>query len=255
VEIDQWFWSYFGPDKVVLPKPAVVQDYVDSTPKDFRFSIKVPNSLTLTHGYRKQKTDPLVPNAWYLSPELFKRFLESVEPLLPRVGVLLFQFEYLNREKLPGGLDTWLNSLQQFAESCESPVPVCLEPRNPQFLKEPYFKRLAEMSWGHVFNQGYYLPDIVDVYRKAYKLLKGTQVVRLLGPDREGIEKRTGKIWDQRSEPRDEELAIISRMVRHMLRDQGLDLYLNVNNHYEGSAPHTIRNLEALLKGEEASKS
>ena len=54
VEVDQWFWSLFG-DKVVMPKPGVVAEYVASVPKDFKFSIKVPNSITLTHQYQNGK--------------------------------------------------------------------------------------------------------------------------------------------------------------------------------------------------------
>ncbi len=57
VEVDQWFWSLFG-DKVVLPKPDVVAEYVASVPKDFRFSIKVPNAITLTHQYGKGALEP-----------------------------------------------------------------------------------------------------------------------------------------------------------------------------------------------------
>jgi len=59
VEVDQWFWSLFPGDKVVLPKPEVVQEYADAVLQDFRFGIKVPNSITLTHHYKKKKTDPL----------------------------------------------------------------------------------------------------------------------------------------------------------------------------------------------------
>ncbi|TFG96019.1 MAG: DUF72 domain-containing protein, partial [Calditrichales bacterium] len=62
VEIDQWFWSLFGVDKVSLQKPEVVREYVNSVNTDFRFTIKVPNSLTLTHFYRKRKTEPLIEN-------------------------------------------------------------------------------------------------------------------------------------------------------------------------------------------------
>jgi len=62
VEIDQWFWSLFASDKAVLPKPTVVQEYTDSIPEDFAFCIKIPNSITLTHHYKKKKSDPLIPN-------------------------------------------------------------------------------------------------------------------------------------------------------------------------------------------------
>jgi len=53
VEIDQWFWSLF-PQGAKLPDPQSVQAYVDSVPDDFLFTVKAPNSITLTHFYAKQ---------------------------------------------------------------------------------------------------------------------------------------------------------------------------------------------------------
>ncbi len=53
VEVDQWFWSLFG-HSVVLPKLGVVQEYADSVPDSFKFGVKVPNSITLTHHYKKR---------------------------------------------------------------------------------------------------------------------------------------------------------------------------------------------------------
>ena len=58
VEIDQWFWSLYGKDRVSLPRRDVVEEYLESVPEGFTFSIKVPNSITLTHFYRKVKEQP-----------------------------------------------------------------------------------------------------------------------------------------------------------------------------------------------------
>src|SRR3989339_450751 len=62
VEIDQWFWSLFPWKKPVLPNPKIVSEYVRSVPKGFTFTIKVPNSLTLTHYYSKDDSYGLVKN-------------------------------------------------------------------------------------------------------------------------------------------------------------------------------------------------
>ncbi len=250
VEVDQWFWSLFGADKVVLPKPSVVQSYADAVPKEFRFSIKVPNSLTLTHFYKKQKTDSLVENPYFLSPTLFGDFWASLGPLQSRVGVLAFQFEYLNKQKM-NSQEEFLQALSVFFDRIDKQIPICLEPRNPNYLSDDYFGFLKEQGLGHVYAQGYYLPDIVELYRKSHGFLSGTAMIRLLGPDRDGIEKRTGKSWDRIVAPKDRELPLISRMVKHMVDDKELDLYLNVNNHYEGSAPITIERLEELLAADE----
>jgi hypothetical protein len=60
-------------------------------------------------------------------------------------------------------------------------------------------------------------------------------VVRLHGPDREGMEERTGRRWDRLVVERDGELKGTVGMVGELL-DARVSVYLNVNNHYEGSA-------------------
>jgi hypothetical protein len=47
-------------------------------------------------------------------------------------------------------------------------------------------------------------------------------------------------------DPQDD-LAKIVEMIK-LLLDSKIDLYLNVNNHFEGSAPLTIDKIESLLK-------
>ena len=49
VEIDQWYGSLFGADKVALPQPKAVAGYAQSVPDGFRFGVKLPDALTLTH--------------------------------------------------------------------------------------------------------------------------------------------------------------------------------------------------------------
>ncbi len=68
-------------------------------------------------------------------------------------------------------------------------------------------------------------------------------VIRLHGPDREGIEKEAGGQWDRLVAPKDDELPGIVSMVEDLLGN-GVDVYLNVNNHYEGSAPLTIQRIK-----------
>ena len=66
------------------------------------------------------------------------------------------------------------------------------------------------------------------------------------GGDRKDMEERTGNTWDRIIEPKDGELAELAKMVRD-LRQHNHDIFININNHYEGSAPKTIEKIEALL--------
>jgi uncharacterized protein YecE (DUF72 family) len=165
VEVDQWFWSLFAGDKAVLPKAEVVREYAASVPEGFLFSIKVPNSITLTHHYRKGKSDPLIANPHFLSVDLMLRFLESIEPLGKKIGPLNFQFEYLNKQKI-SGLGEFLDRFGRFIGDLPAGLTYCLETRNPNFFHDRYFDFLAEKGLYHVFLHGYYMPSIFEVYRQ-----------------------------------------------------------------------------------------
>ncbi len=245
VEIDQWFWSLFGVDKVALPAPATVEEYTRSVPEDFRFSVKIPNSITLTHFYRKKKTDPLVENPHFLSRDLFRQFLDLLSPMGSKLGPLMFQFEYLNKQKMPDQ-NSFMEKFSEFIQKTDSSFQYTVEIRNPNYLNRSYFEFLKNLELGHVFLQGYYMPSMVPLFRKFGELLTGTAVIRLHGPDRSNIEELSGGNWNRILEPKDDELKQIGDVVRDLL-DRKMEVYINVNNHYEGSAPLSIRRLEKFL--------
>jgi uncharacterized protein YecE (DUF72 family) len=254
VEVDQWFWSLFGSGgssrDVKLPEPSDVSAYRASVPRDFRFTVKAPNSLTLTHLYRKDKSEPLQPNPHFLSPALLREFLSRLEPLHKLLGPIMFQFGYLNQEMMSDP-DRFQKLFAAFARRLPSGYRFGLEVRNADYLNESYYAFLEEVGVIPVFIQGYWMPPIVSVYKswRSHVLAHEVVVIRLHGPDRKGIEARTGKKWNQIVEPRDEELVGVVEMVQDLL-EQGVSVYLNVNNHYEGSAPLTIERIRRLL-GEE----
>jgi uncharacterized protein YecE (DUF72 family) len=71
VEIDS---SFYG-----TPKKSTIQGWVNATPEEFKFSVKVPLSITHELG---------LVNAWGMMAE----FLDSIRLLGSRLGVILFQF-------------------------------------------------------------------------------------------------------------------------------------------------------------------
>jgi uncharacterized protein YecE (DUF72 family) len=92
------------------------------------------------------------------------------------------------------------------------------------------------------------MPSIFGEYWQFREKLADPVVIRLHGPDRKGMEERTGENWDKIVEPRDKELEEVSRIVRDF-KDRNHQIFINVNNHYEGSAPRTIERLKANLSG------
>ena len=90
------------------------------------------------------------------------------------------------------------------------------------------------------------MPSIVAIYNKYKEYIKGQTIIRLHGPDRSGIEKRSGENWNKIYINRDDELKDIVEMIED-LKKRGVEVYLNVNNHYEGCAPMTIEKIIKII--------
>ncbi|MFZ0456553.1 MAG: DUF72 domain-containing protein [Ignavibacteriaceae bacterium] len=244
VEVDQWFWSLF--DIVKLPDIKTVEEYKKSVPGDFKFTVKIPNSITLTHYYSRKRGEPLRKNPHFMSVELFEEFLQIMKPVRNQIGSLIFQFEYLNKQKI-SSLSGFQRHLHQFFTSLPADVPpMSIEIRNPNYLNTSYFRFLKDLDLTNVFLQGYFMPPVIGIYNKYKDYINGQTIIRLHGPDRSGIEKISGENWNKIYINRDDELKDIIEMIKD-LQNKDVDVYLNVNNHYEGCAPMTIEKIQKLL--------
>lgn len=265
VEVDQWFWSLFPPHPPKLPDSATVQSYAASVGPEFRFTIKAPNSLTLTHNSEKQSRGDGSPNPNFLSPELYHRFLDSIEPLLPLTGAIILQFEYLNKQKMPNAA-AFFERLGAFLAQAQRPAPITIELRNPNYYGPQFVEFCAGHRVGPALCQGYYLPDLVQAVGTmglppvqphvppvqphvppAAAAAAGPPpvVLRLIGPDRAAMDRSSGKRWDRIIVARDADIKRIVSFSQATI-NRGHDVYLNVNNHYEGSAPLTLEKITAL---------
>ncbi|MGO9481648.1 MAG: DUF72 domain-containing protein [Candidatus Kryptoniota bacterium] len=243
-EVDQWFWSLESPETIRLPRGEDVEAYAKLTPEDFKFTVKAPNAITLTHFYKqaaKEFADK--PNPHFLSKKLLETFLKSLKPIESKIGAIMFEFEYLNKEKMPS-LGAFMDHLGLFLTTLPDEYPFAIEIRNPNFIKKEYFDFLKSHNVGHVFVEGYYMPPACGVFEKFGKdsLPARTVVVRLLGADRQGIEKKTNKHWTEIVEPRDKTIREIAAFIAKLIPGK-YDLYANFNNHFEGSAPLSIEKL------------
>ncbi len=247
-EVDQWFWSLESPDSVRLPRSEDVMAYADLTPDDFKFTVKAPNSITLTHFYKQApKEFAEKPNPHFLSGKLMKSFLKSLEPLKDKIGVIMFEFEYLNKEKM-SSLEVFTERIGPFLSSLPTDYSYAIETRNPNYLKEEYFQFLKSHQVGHVFVDGYYMPSAASVFEKhgSASLPGKNVVIRLLGSDRQAIEKKTRKRWTQIVDPRDKTIEEIAALVMKLIPEK-FDVYANFNNHLEGSAPLSVSKFISAL--------
>lgn len=240
VEVDQWFWSLF-PGGVRLPELRAVKEYAAAVPDDFIFSIKAPNSITLTHFYKKEAGGPAGSagreNEHFLSHELLDRFLETLAPLGKKLGPVMFQFEYLNKLKMPSR-DAFYERFGDFISAAPKGPAYAVEIRNPNYLVPDFFDFLRLHDLGFVYLDGYYMPPIGDVFRKNKPRTAPFQVVRLHGGDRGEIEKETGEVWDRIVAPKPAAVDAGVQITVENIRKK-IVTYINVNNHFEGSAPLT----------------
>ena len=249
VEIDQWFWSLF-PGNIRLPEVWTVKNYTDSVPDDFIFTVKAPNSITLTHFYSKQPpryaTFAGKPNDYFLDNDLLNRFLEFLSPMGKKLGPIMFQFEYLNKKKM-SSKEAFFEKFQEFIVKAPKGFQYAIETRNPNYLSSDFFKFLKEHKLGFVYLEGYYMPHIANVFEKYKPQTSDFSIIRLHGGDRLEIEVETGQVWDRVVAPKPEGLKAAAEIVRFN-RAQKVRTFVNVNNHYEGSAPLTIERFVDVLE-------
>ena len=238
VEIDQWFWSLF-PGGVKLPDIGTVKSYADSVPDDFIFTVKAPNALTLTHFYSRQPKKHAEyagrKNEHFLDNELLERFLERLTLMESKLGPIMFQFEYLNKKKMPA-VKLLYDKLHEFFTKAPKEYRYAVEIRNPNYLSDAFFQFLADHGIGFVYLEGYYMPPIGEVFAKFQPATADYCIIRLHGGDRLEIETATGGSWDQVISPKPRGLEAAAQIVRTN-RKRNILTYVNLNNHFEGSAP------------------
>ena len=250
VEVDQWFWCLF-PGGLRLPESETVKAYADSVPDDFVFTIKAPNALTLTHYYAKQSKQHVDyagrPNIYFFSNDLLERFLDLLSPLGKKIGPIMFQFEYLSRTKMRS-MSAFLDRFGEFMSKAPEDFRYGIETRNPNYLSRAFFDCLTRLGIGYVYIDGYHMPPIGQVFDRYRPATSRWSVIRLHGDDRLEIQRETGEIWNRVVAPKPNGLKAAARIVRANQR-RGIGTFVNVNNHYEGSAPLTIqRFLDALVQ-------
>lgn len=239
VEVDRWYWA-LGKDQVGLPDRSTVNSYDADTDSEFRFTIKAPNALTAPFAYRTASE----PNRWFLNVELFYRFLDSLSPLLAKTAVVMLQFPYLNRGSMARS-EVLLDYLAAFAHALPDSVQVGIEIRNPHWVDHRWFEALKDLGLSPVLLSGYWMESFIDHIEGALSLGFETLTIRLHGDDRTKIEEQSGGNWSAIIRDKGDELTQLAGL----LTGRGEEIYLNVNNHYEGSAPLTIKRLYALLEG------
>jgi uncharacterized protein YecE (DUF72 family) len=234
VEVDSWFYK--------LPTRHEVEEYAAAVPPSFEFVCKAPRDISLTHFQNDQASA----NPAYLSVDLYEQFLESLDPIAGQIPAIILEFEYLNKKKMPGQA-AFMDQLGAFIAAVPKRIPLAIECRNGPWLNKEWFQFLQQAGAMPVLSEKQFLPPIVDLGSKYMDLFGQMVVVWLLGGDRKEIEERAGGQWDKIVEPK-ESLAFIAGLINDLI-NSGRSVRVDVNNHFEGSAPETINHIHTLQSG------
>ncbi len=221
VEVDS---TFFHP-----PAPHVSAHWAAVTPPAFRFTCKVPREIT--HDRKLREVD-----------EPLAAFLRGVEPLGEKLGCLLVQ------------LPPWFHpkddehALRDFIRSLPSGFRWAVEFRDHAWHLPRVVHVLESRRVAWVWND---LSPLPEADAAAFGFLPSTAdfaFVRLMGDLDTKYDAQGQRLNEYRKLqwPRAQSLDNWAVKIRQTAQDVS-DVFVSVNNHFEGYAPHTARELGLRL--------
>ncbi len=222
VEVDSPFYR--------IPSPGTVRGWYAKTPANFLFAAKVPQTITHELVLKDSEGE-------------FKKFLATMEILGEKLGPLLLQFPYFNRQTFPG-VDDFLARMVPFLKQLPKGYRFAVEVRNRNWLVPALIEALRERSVALALIDHVWMPRPGELFERIDPVTADFTYIRWLG-DRKGIEERT-KTWDRLIIDRRQELREWAN-VCWKINGRGIAIFAYANNHYAGFGPGTVRLFEELL--------
>jgi len=148
--------------------------------------------------------------------------------------------------------EAFIERFGEFIDRAAKGFVYAVETRNPNYFSPALFDFLCGRKISFVYLEGYYMPPIQKVFERFKPATADYNVIRLHGGDRLEIEETTQEIWNRIVAPKPDGIDAAARIIRENTR-RGMRTFLNVNNHFEGSAPLTIERFLEVLRRTEGS--
>ncbi len=206
------------------PSAAMVKNWNARTPAGFRLSAKFPQAIT----HEKVLSG--------CTAEV-KQFLGVMELLGDKLGPLLLQFPYFNKQAF-ASVDDFLTLLEPFLDQLPRSFSYAVEVRNKGWINRRFLEVLRERRIALALIDHPWMPPVAELLEKQDLVTADFTYVRWLG-DRKGIEEKT-KHWDRLIVDRQREMQVWVPTIRQLLK-RGLRIFGFFNNHYAGFAPGSIR--------------
>lgn len=229
VEIDSTFYR--------IPSAKTVEQWRERTPKGFVFAAKAPSAIT----HQKVLVD---------ADEDLKQFLRMMDLLGDKLGPIIWQFPYMNRQRFRG-LGFFIERLEPWLKKLPKNYQWVVEVRNKGWLSEKLYSVLRRHGIALALIDHPWMPRPDEVFNTGDPVTADFTYIRWLG-DRKGIEERT-KVWDRTIIDRSAELTEWVRIMRG-LAARGIRIYAAANNHFAGFAPDTVNTFRRLWSSTEPAK-
>jgi uncharacterized protein YecE (DUF72 family) len=223
VEVDSTFYR--------TPSMATVQGWRDKTPNGFVFAAKVPQVIT----HQKVLVD---------CDEEFNQFVLTIDLLGEKLGPLLFQFGYFNKEAFIG-VNDFLARLVPFLKKLPKDHKFAVEIRNKSWLVPQFIETLRERGIGLALIDQSWMPRPAQYFEKFDPITADFTYVRWVG-DRKEIELQT-KVWDKIIVDRHAELSDWANILEKV-HQRKIPIYAYANNHYAGYGPATVEMFRNLWR-------
>jgi len=201
----------------------MVRNWRERTPSGFVFAAKVPQIIT----HEKVLQD--------CAREL-KDFLGRMDELGDKLGPLLLQFPYFNRQAFARPED-FLARLNPFLDKLPAGYSFVVEVRNKSWINERFLEVLRKRQTSLALIDHPWMTPVDQLTGKLDVITGDFAYIRWLG-DRRGIEEKTQR-WDRLIIDREQEMETWIPVIRHLLKRVRV-IYAYFNNHYAGFAPGSI---------------
>jgi uncharacterized protein YecE (DUF72 family) len=214
VEVDSTFYR--------SPSASMVKNWRERTPPGFTFAAKVPRTITHDKVLEDCEQD-------------LKQFLKAMDLLGDKLGPLLLQFPYFNRQAFPRPED-FLKRLKAFLYRLPDGYSFAVELRNKAWINASLLDLLRGRKVALALIDHPWMTPARQLVEKLDVLTADFAYLRWLG-DRKGIEEKT-KTWDRLIVRREKEIESWVPVVEKLLGRARVFGYFN--NHYGGYAPGSV---------------
>lgn len=202
------------------PQQSSIDGWLSSTPDNFLFSLKVPRAVT--HEFS------LGPHSF----AIFDEFVDAAAGFGDKLGAILIQLPAAFEATKENG-----QNVRDFLARLPGTIPFAIEFRNPGWFVEWTFDELNERNVALALVAGKWIPDeaMIAAFDKTRTPLG---YLRFMGI-------RDLPSFDRIYRDRTAELESWSKMIKASLVAN--NVYIYVDNYFEGHAPATANKLKQML--------